>query len=132
MLTFTSSPQYISLGMILAIQLLFGIFIVFKANSVYCKDDSFLSTGRLLRRKCQFMTFSEGIFTKNLPFVIALLERLGPSGSHCDGKKIAATFPRKVVYGVRTGVNQGIHHLDFGEDIDVLSHGQSFPEGKYD
>lgn len=43
--------QYITLGMILAINLIFGIFIVIKANAVFCKDDSFLSIARLLRRK---------------------------------------------------------------------------------
>lgn len=56
------------------------------------------------------------------------MERLGPSGSVCDGRTLAKTFTRKVVYGVRMA--NGIHHLDVGEDIQPLI--GSFPNGLYD
>lgn len=104
---------YITLGMILAINLIFGIFIVFKANAVFCKDDSFLSIARLLR---------------------PMLERLGDSGSHLQGWQIADTYDKKVVYGYRVNPQTGINHLDFGDDIPILASGkhQSFPNGMYD
>lgn len=104
---------YITLGMILAINLIFGIFIVIKANAVFCKDDSFLSIARLLR---------------------PMLERLGDSGSHLKGWEIADTYDKKVVYGYRVNPQIGIHHLDFGEDIPILASGkyESFPNGTYD
>lgn len=56
------------------------------------------------------------------------MERLGESGSVCDGRALAATFTRRVVYGVRMA--NGIHHLDVGEDIPILN--GSFPNGLYD
>lgn len=60
--------------------------------------------------------------------LIALMERLGASGSVCDGRALATTFTKRVVYGVRTANN--MHHLDVGEDIQPLV--GSFPTGIYD
>lgn len=60
--------------------------------------------------------------------ITALMERLGASGSVCDGRGLAATFTRRVVYGVRTA--NDMHHLDVGEDIQPLV--GSFPTGTYD
>ncbi|KAG0641331.1 hypothetical protein HOY80DRAFT_742887 [Tuber brumale] len=99
----------LTLGSILLAQLACGIFVVYSANSVFCKDDSYLSTARLLR---------------------PLVERLGNSGSTSTGFEISQTFARSVRYGVRSGgsANQPIHHLDIGEDIVKLPR---FPEGHY-
>lgn len=43
--------KFAILGSILAVQLLMGVSAAIYANQVFCKDDSFLSTARLLRRK---------------------------------------------------------------------------------
>jgi len=99
----------LTLGSILGAQLICGIFVVYSANSVFCKDDSYLSTARLLR---------------------PLVERLGNSGSTSTGLQISQTFTRSVRYGVRSDSSSGqpVHHLDVGEDILKLP---KFPEGHY-
>jgi hypothetical protein len=94
------------LGLILAAQLLLGFAAVVYANTVFCKDDSYLSTARLLR---------------------PVVERLGPSGCAMTGRDIAHTLREFMVYGVR---REGPRlHLDFGEDIPET---KSFPVGWYD
>ncbi|CAZ80702.1 unnamed protein product [Tuber melanosporum] len=99
----------LTLGSILFAQFVCGIFVVYSANSVFCKDDSYLSTARLLR---------------------PLVERLGNSGSTSTGFEISQTFTRSVRYGVRSDLSTGqpIHHLDVGEDIMRVPR---FPEGHY-
>jgi len=94
------------LGSILLIQLLLGCAVVAYSNTVFCKDDSYLSTARLLR---------------------PVVERLGPSGCAMTGKDIAHTLREYMVYGTRTEGDR--HHLDLGHDIPVVPH---FPQGWYD
>ncbi|KAI5820553.1 hypothetical protein BZA77DRAFT_301052 [Pyronema omphalodes] len=96
------------LGTILVLQLIVGCLVVAYANTVFCKDDSYLSTARLLR---------------------PVVERLGPSGCALTGKDISHTLKQMVVYGVRTDDTGERHHLDLGEDITKL---RSFPQGWYD
>ncbi|PWW79089.1 hypothetical protein C7212DRAFT_340012 [Tuber magnatum] len=99
----------LTLGCILGAQFVCGMFVIYSSNSVFCKDDSYLSTARLLR---------------------PLVERLGNSGSTSTGLEISQTFTRSVRYGVRSDFSSGqpIHHLDVGEDIEKLAR---FPEGHY-
>ncbi|PUU80857.1 hypothetical protein B9Z19DRAFT_1169797 [Tuber borchii] len=99
----------LTLGSILGAQLACGLFALYYANSVFCKDDSYLSTARLLR---------------------PLVERLGNSGSTSTGLEISRTFPRTMRYGVRSdfSTRPPIHHLDMGEDLEKLL---KFPEGRY-
>jgi len=99
---------FLILGMILVFQLACGCAAVAYANTVYCKDDSYLSTARLLR---------------------PIVERLGPSGCVMTGKEIAHTLTESVVYGVRADEGGTRHHLDLGEDIVPR---RWFPEGWYD
>ena len=47
---FAGMMQSLTLGCILGAQLACGMFVLYSANSVFCKDDSYLSTARLLRR----------------------------------------------------------------------------------
>ncbi|KAF8471211.1 hypothetical protein BDZ91DRAFT_791415 [Kalaharituber pfeilii] len=96
------------LGSICGIQLVLGLTAVFVSNTVIVKDDSYLSTARLLR---------------------PLVERLGPSGCALTGKEIATTLRTTMVYGVRVDKSRSRHHLDIGEDIIP---GQKFPNGWYD
>jgi hypothetical protein len=93
---------------ILAAQLCLGLGTVFWANSVVCKDDSFLSTARLLR---------------------PVVERLGDSGCALTGRDIASTLVDGMVYGVRTGDGGQRHHLDLGADVVPM---KRFPNGWYD
>lgn len=96
------------LGGILVAQLLLGVAVVAYSNTVFCKDDSYLSTARLLR---------------------PVVERLGPSGCAMAGHDIAHTLREQMVYGIRTDDTGQRHHLDLGEDIQPL---RWFPEGWYD
>lgn len=96
------------LGGILVAQLLLGVAVVAYSNTVFCKDDSYLSTARLLR---------------------PVVERLGPSGCAMTGRDIAHTLREHMVYGIRTDESGQRHHLDLGEDIRPLGW---FPEGWYD
>ncbi|KAI5798404.1 hypothetical protein FPQ18DRAFT_254678 [Pyronema domesticum] len=96
------------LGVILILQLIMGCAVVAYANTVFCKDDSYLSTARLLR---------------------PVVERLGPAGCALTGKDISHTLKQMVVYGVRTDDTGERHHLDLGEDIAKL---KRFPQGWYD
>ncbi|CUS12908.1 unnamed protein product [Tuber aestivum] len=106
---FARAMQSLTLGCILGAQVACGLFVLCSANSVICKDDSYLSTARLLR---------------------PLVERLGNSGSTSTGFEISQTFPNSVRYGVRSdrSTGQPVHHLDVGEDIEKLP---KFPEGYY-
>ncbi|KAF8545363.1 hypothetical protein BDD12DRAFT_811534 [Trichophaea hybrida] len=97
---------FLILGSILICQLLMGCAVVAYSNTVFCKDDSYLSTARLLR---------------------PVVERLGPSGCAMTGKDIAHTLREYMTYGTRTVGDR--HHLDLGEDIPVMPH---FPQGWYD
>jgi len=99
---------FLILGMILVCQLICGCATVAYANTVFCKDDSYLSTARLLR---------------------PIVERLGPSGCAMTGKDISHTLKTSMVYGVRADEGGTRHHLDLGEDIVVK---KWFPEGWYD
>ncbi|KAI5853746.1 hypothetical protein BZA05DRAFT_394569, partial [Tricharina praecox] len=99
---------FLILGTILVCQLLLGCATVAYANTVFCKDDSYLSTARLLR---------------------PIVERLGPSGCAMTGKDIAHTLSENMVYGVRADEGGTRHHLDLGEDIVPR---KWFPEGWYD
>jgi len=94
------------LALILASQLLLGLAAVLYANTVFCKDESYLSTARLLR---------------------PVVERLGPSGCAMTGRDIAHTLREFMVYGVRKEGSQ--LHLDLGEDIPEM---KRFPRGWYD
>lgn len=96
------------LGSICATQLVLGLTAVFVSNTVIVKDDSYLSTARLLR---------------------PLVERLGPAGCALDGKEIATTLRTSMVYGVRVDRTGTRHHLDLGEDIHPT---RNFPNGWYD
>lgn len=96
------------LGVIVVVQLVMGLCAVAYANQVLCKDDSYLSTARLLR---------------------PVVERLGPSGCAMTGKDIANTLGEKVVYGVRRDKQRRRNHLDIGRDIRPRKH---FPQGWYD
>lgn len=81
------------LGTILVVQLLVALAIVMYANTVFCKDDSYLSTARLLR---------------------PIVERLGPNGCAITGKDIANTLREFMIYGVRTDDSGERHHLEIG------------------
>lgn len=121
---------YLSLGSVLIINLFLGIFVAFKANAVCCKDDSYLSTARLLRRKLpNICAFSTRHGFANVGFHVALMDRLGPHGTYCDGKALATTFDRKVAYGFRTS-KEGVNVLSMDEDITTLT--KKFPNGMYD
>jgi hypothetical protein len=96
------------LGSILGVQLIMGIAAAVYANQVFCKDDSMLSTARLLR---------------------PIVERLGPAGCAVTGKEIADTMPGEMAYGVRIDETGTRMHLDIGEDILPSN---DFPEGWYD
>ncbi|TGZ81657.1 hypothetical protein EX30DRAFT_371282 [Ascodesmis nigricans] len=93
---------------ILLLQIILGLCCVAYANSVVCKDDSYLSTARLLR---------------------PVVERLGPSGCALTGEDIAHLLQEKVVYGVRRNKRGTRHHLDIGDDIRPRKY---FPQGWYD
>ncbi|KAL7269614.1 hypothetical protein RUND412_007709 [Rhizina undulata] len=98
-------PQFLSiLGGILLVQLIMALGTVIYANTVFCKDDSYLSTA-------------------------PVVERLGPSGCALTGRDISDTLHTFMVYGVRTDSSGIRHHLDIGEDIAPKS---KFPEGWYD
>ncbi|KAI5808030.1 hypothetical protein DFH27DRAFT_293035 [Peziza echinospora] len=102
-------PQlYLILGGICIVQVVLGLIAVIWSNTVFVKDDSYLSTARLLR---------------------PLVERLGDSGCALTGKEIAATLKTVMVYGVRTDSSGKRHHLDMGTDIVPIS---KFPLGWYD
>lgn len=96
------------LGGITVGQLLLGLLAAFYSNTVFVKDDSYLSTARLLR---------------------PLVERLGPSGCALTGEEIASTLKTQMVYGVRVDKSNQRHHLDIGEDIMPVT---KFPAGWYD
>jgi len=86
---------WISWGLLLGTQLLVGIVTVIKGNAVFCKDDSFLSTARLLQ---------------------PLVSRLGINGSSADGAEIAALFGNTHMrYGVRR--EAGVNRLDILMDL---------------
>lgn len=104
--------KWLNLGLILggitAAQAILGLACVLWANTVFVKDDSYLSTARLLR---------------------PLVERLGPSGCALTGEEIASTLKTMMVYGVRVDEKGQRHHLDIGEDIRPV---RKFPAGWYD
>lgn len=87
---------YISLGVILAIQLILGIFVAFKANSVYCKDDSYLSTSRLLRREIPFSRLLPPSY-----YIIDLLMHIPRDSSYGTSRVIWISLRRqKACYNV--------------------------------
>jgi hypothetical protein len=96
------------LAAILAAQLGMGVAAVIWANAVFCKDDSYISTARLLR---------------------PVVERLGQNGCAATGRDIANTHTEYLVYGVRRDETATRHHLDLGRDITKTGR---FPEGWYD
>lgn len=104
--------KWLNLGLILGgitiAQAILGLACVLWANTVFVKDDSYLSTARLLR---------------------PLVERLGPSGCALTGEEIASTLKTMMVYGVRVDEKGQRHHLDIGEDIRPV---RKFPAGWYD
>ncbi|CCX08813.1 Similar to hypothetical protein [Tuber melanosporum Mel28]; acc. no. XP_002836511 [Pyronema omphalodes CBS 100304] len=101
---------WITLGIILLGHAVLGILVCSQANKVFCKQDSPLSTARLLR---------------------PIVERLGPSGCAASGDEIAASFPMLMTYGVRSNETFTLHHLDIGEDLEPLGK-EPFPAGYYD
>ncbi|KAF8536250.1 hypothetical protein BDD12DRAFT_851796 [Trichophaea hybrida] len=108
---------WVTLGYLLGSQLLIGIGTVIVANTVFCKDESFLSTARLLR---------------------PLMLRLGESGCAATGDEIAGLFGNTHLrYGVRRDA-QGRNNLDVLLDTPVVeeggrvSKGMGFPKGYYE
>ena len=82
---------WMTFGFLLGGQIVVGMTIIIAANTVYCKDSSFLSTARLLR---------------------PLVDRLGAAGSAATGDEIAALFHNTHMrYGVRR-VPEGTNLLD--------------------
>ena len=51
------SLQYLILGGICTVQIVLGFIAVLWSNTVFVKDDSYLSTARLLRRKFHYILF---------------------------------------------------------------------------
>ncbi|KAF8250315.1 hypothetical protein K440DRAFT_659737 [Wilcoxina mikolae CBS 423.85] len=108
---------WVIIGSLLVSQLLLGIGTVIVANTVFCKDESFLSTARLLR---------------------PLMLRLGESGCAATGNEIAGLFGNTHLrYGVRRDA-QGRNHLDVLLDTPVVEEGGwvnkgvGWPRGYYE
>lgn len=101
---------WLTWGLLLGTQLLVGVITVIKGNTVFCKDDSFLSTARLLR---------------------PLVYRLGENGSCADGAEIAELFGNTHMrYGVRT--DSGMNRLDILMDSPGDGKGVGWPTGYYE
>jgi hypothetical protein len=110
---------WITIGFLLCGQLILGIGTVIVANTVYCKDESFLSTSRLLR---------------------PLMVRMEETGSAATGDEIAGLFGNTHLrYGVRKDAN-GRNHLDVLLDTPIavpgsttrFTQGIGFPKGYYE
>ncbi|KAF8543372.1 hypothetical protein BDD12DRAFT_821043 [Trichophaea hybrida] len=101
---------WITLSIIMGGHAVLALIVCFRANKVFCKQDSPLSTARLLR---------------------PIVERLGPAGCAASGEEIAASFPMRMTYGVRSKLDGAVavHHLDIGDDLEEL---KVFPAGYYD
>lgn len=105
---------WITFGILLGGQLLIGLVTMIKANTVFCKDSSFLSTARLLR---------------------PLVDRMGESGCAATGNEIAELFENTHMrYGVRR--DGGYNRLDILMDITKVEGkfqgGVGFPRGYYE
>lgn len=108
---------WLTWGLLLGTQFVVGVVTVVKGNTVFCKDESFLSTARLLR---------------------PLVDRLGDNGSSADGAEIAEMFGNTHMrYGVRR--DTGMNRLDIlmdspadGKEGHGGVNGVGWPRGYYE
>ena len=103
---------WLILALILGVQGIFFVMTAFLANRVLVKDESMLSTARLLR---------------------PILENLGDSGSAADGEAICEVLgdgpETRVIYTVlKDGKDDELFHLELGNHRRC----RAFPEGRYD
>jgi hypothetical protein len=87
---------WISLGMLLGGQLVIGLVTMVKANTVFCKDASFLSTARLLR---------------------PLVDSMGESGCAASGRRSRICLGIRICGTGLEGMVRGYNRLDILMDI---------------